>query len=137
MQEWSEDDLDSEGSQDEVAQLAVLRSNAQDALERIWREIMDDESFQELSTTGLKIREERLHRHFTQFENADVLYRRIKVDCTDALYNQLENEYMQALEKIRAQVNRGEACETAQHEHRLPQVIKIEAPQLPQLTKFN
>lgn len=155
-QEYDENEQDSEVAekQAELDRLAILRGNYVESLQRIVDEILDEACFERLSTSSLRVHKKQLRRHFTQFENADALYRQHNTVCTSAIFVNMENNFMLAMTKIDEKLS--EACSNEarsnearsndhssqsstviEFENRLPQIIQVETMLPPQLTKFS
>lgn len=139
-----EPELSGSESSDNEAQLniervAAMRESYQAAIERILEEVLDGDSFQELSIVGLRVRRQRLVSNFEAFENIDILYRQRYPIATDHTYLQLERKMMAALEKIDTQVNHEErnVVPFAEPAEKSVQIIKVETARRPQLTKFS
>lgn len=123
----------------EIDRISAMRQACQDVIERILAEVLDDQSFQELSLIGLRVRRQRLVSNFEAFEQNNILYRQRFPIATNETYLRLEREMMTALELIDTRVNHEErnVVQVAESTAQPVQVIKIEAARRPQLTKFN
>lgn len=136
-------DVDEDETQLERVQLERSREQRRESLERFFAAINDEELFPFMSTTELRVYQERINRHFELFEEADNLYRQRCILVTDRLFIEIEQQFMTTMarlhDRIQEQASFSEPARSSSSplEPRLSTIIKVETMREPQIGKFN
>lgn len=78
----------------------ILRELHIGALNRFFEEINEVERFRALPKSQLRVRKERMQKHFNDMENAHVLYRQVCILASDVIYEDMELRFMEAMSTI-------------------------------------
>lgn len=114
-----------------------------ETLERVYDELADDEVVQMFSREEVKIRQQRLQKHFDEFERAHLALRRTCLVSTNGIYVQMEHRFIQIMSKLEARIQ--ESVCSDQRNNLLsstpneiaPSVITVVTPRTPQVGTFN
>lgn len=128
--------------------LYVIREMHLNALNRLFEELSENERIAEMTEGQLRIRKERMQKHFENFENAHTLYRQACMLASDDIYVEVEERFMQVLTKIEERLSELCSNEQGSFSHaevaansttiqQVPTVIRVENPRPPQIGTFN
>lgn len=116
------------------------------ALKRFFRQISHSESRDSLSRGELQALNERIRAHFNEFEKVHRAYRAITLLSSDDIYHHTERKFMTAIGTISQELHEQNSREhdsfnfsgmSANSTMTGQQVIRVETPRQPRLTKFN
>lgn len=97
----SEEKMDANTNNDERrAELARARDTHRSSLERLYEALDDPNVFMPLTTAKLRIYQERINRHFENFEQADAEYRDSCILITDQALVEVERHFMAVMSRI-------------------------------------
>lgn len=134
---------------EDARNLLTMRDVHIAALRGVQDRINNDETFMRMSVGGLNVRMAALQDHFHNVTQAHVLYRQANREANDRAYQDIQEDYMSALDKIQTRIDELQYVPPTQPAARATQlmnstmfgagepVIRVEAPRRPQVGKFD
>lgn len=114
-----------------------------DALETLFDEIEDEERRRALTKNNLRMRKERMRKHFEDMEQAHMMYRQVCILASNEVYEATERRFMEAvariddvMDEIRRREEAAEHANSSMHPAG-QQVIRVETARPPQIGSFN
>lgn len=101
--EWSDEEAGGQPPDPRTVQIRALHAVREAHLadcERFFAEIEDDEKFQALTTSDLRIRRTRLQKYFEKFEASNIDYCRVSPLASNGLFIAMEARFMRVMSKI-------------------------------------